>query len=331
VALRHKGDITISLTSWELVLSSVARSRYSPPMTSAALISAIVFPSWISENALKIGSFELKWYGVAYVVGLVLAYLYAARVAETGKYWTPSGPPRGPQIVPTREDLNDLMFYAFMGIIVGGRLGYVLLYDTSMIWTRPADILLGIRGGGMSFHGGFLGVCAAVVYASWVKKIALLRLADVTAIGAPIGIGLVRITNFVNQELYGHPTDMPWGVIFPKAPDSLPRHPSQLYEAFLEGFLLWLILRIVTTRFKALSKPGLVTGLFILGYGAFRFGVEFFRTPDPIPQFGFLTRGMAYSLPMIVIGLCLAVWAYRRAAVEPVYAARMDAAETKTA
>lgn len=293
-----------------------------------SIIGAILFPGWISENAIEIGSFTVKWYGVAYVVGLVLAYLYAARVAETGKYWLPAGETRAPQIVPTRVDLSDLMFYAFIGIIAGGRLGYVLLYSTDMIWTAPQDIILGIRGGGMSFHGGFLGVCAAVGYAAWRKKTSYMRFADLACIGAPIGLGLVRVTNFINQELYGHPTDMPWGVIFPKAPDSLPRHPSQLYEAFLEGLVLWLILRVLTTRFKALSKPGLITGMFVLGYGAFRFMVEFVRTPDPIPQFGMLTRGMAYSLPMVAVGLGVAIWAARRQAVSPSYA---DPLKTKPA
>lgn len=294
-------------------------------MTSALfIIGAILFPGWISENAIEIGSFSIKWYGIAYVVGLFLAYLYAARVAGTRKYWVPTGKTRGPQIVPTKDDLSDLMFYAFIGIIAGGRLGYVILYSTDMIWTAPQNIILGIRGGGMSFHGGFLGVCAAVGYAAWRKKTSYMRFADLACIGAPIGLGLVRITNFINQELYGHPTDMPWGVIFPKAPDSLPRHPSQLYEAFLEGLILWLILRVLTTRFKALSKPGLVTGAFVMGYGVFRFMVEFVRTPDPIPQFVLLTRGMAYSLPMVVIGLCVMIWAVRRDAVSPSYAATSE-------
>ncbi|MGB3456060.1 MAG: prolipoprotein diacylglyceryl transferase [Litorimonas sp.] len=300
-------------------------------MTPFDFIGAIVFPSWISENAFEIGSFQVKWYGIAYIVGLYGAYMYAARVAEAGRNWLPAGPVRGPEIVPTRDDLYDLMFAAFFGIIVGGRLGYVILYDTSMIWTAPQDIVLGIRGGGMSFHGGFVGVCLAVLYTAWRKKTSVLRYADLTAIGAPIGIGLVRLTNFVNQELYGHPTDLPWGVIFPKAPDSLPRHPSQLYEAFLEGLVLFLILRLLTRRFKALSRPGLATGAFILGYGIFRFFVEFVRTPDPIPQFGMLTRGMAYSLPMIVIGLALTIWAARRASVDPAYAAKTPEQTAETA
>lgn len=290
-------------------------------LTSLDLIGAIIFPSWLDETALEVGPISLKWYGIAYVVGLFGAYLYAARVAETGKYWLATGRTRGPQIVPTREDLSDLMFYAFIGIIFGGRLGYILLYSTETIWTEPLEILK-VWTGGMSFHGGFLGVCAAVGYASWRKKTSYMRFADLACIGAPIGLGLVRVTNFINQELYGHPTDMPWGVVFPKAPDSLPRHPSQLYEAFLEGLILWLILRFLMTRFKVLNKPGFLTGTFVMGYGVFRFMVEFVRTPDPIPQFGILTRGMAYSLPMIIVGLGVLIWASRRAGVEPIYAGR---------
>lgn len=286
-------------------------------------IGAIIFPTWLREDAFSIGPITVKWYGLAYIVGLYVAYLYAARVAEVGKYWLPTGETHGSMIVPTRDDLNDLMFYAFIGIFAGGRLGYILFYSTDTIWTAPLDIFK-VWEGGMSFHGGFLGVCAAIGYAAWRKKTSYMRIADFAAISAPIGLGLVRITNFVNQELYGRPTEMAWGVIFQKAPDSLPRHPSQLYEAFLEGFVLWLILRILTTRFKAMTKPGLVTGAFVLGYGVFRFGVEFVRTPDNIPQFGMLTRGMAYSLPMIVIGLMLVFWAARRPAVTPIYASRVS-------
>jgi len=288
-------------------------------ITLIDLFGAIIFPSWLSEDAFSIGPLTLKWYGIAYVVGLFGAYMYAARVAEVGKYWLPSGSTRGSLIVPNREDLSDLMFYAFIGILVGGRLGYILFYSTDTIWNAPQDIIK-VWQGGMSFHGGFLGVCAAIGYAAWRKKTTYMRVADFAAISAPIGLGLVRVTNFINQELYGRPTEVAWGVIFPKAPDSLPRHPSQLYEAFLEGLILWLILRIMTTRFKALSKPGLVTGAFVLGYGIFRFGVEFVRTPDNIPQFGMLTRGMAYSLPMVVVGLVVVIWAARREAVKPTYA-----------
>ena len=291
-------------------------------------VYAIPFPTWLSDSVPFTGGL-LKWYGLAYVVGLFCAFLYAARQVETRVRWVANGPTRGPMIVPTRDDLSDLMFYAFIGIIVGGRLGYVLLYDTSMIWTDPLKIVTGIRGGGMSFHGGFLGVCAAVGYAAWRKQTSYFRFADLAWIGAPIGLGLVRLTNFVNQELWGRPTDLPWAFVFPRDPDLLPRHPSQLYEALLEGLVLWLILRMLTVR-GGLTKPGLVTGAGVAGYGVFRFLVEFVRTPDPIPQFGLLTRGMAYSLPMVVVGVAVMVWAARRAAVEPLYARDiqdLDAAE----
>ena len=282
------------------------------------IITAIRFPTWLGEDVPFTGGY-VKWYGIAYVVGLFCAYLYAAKQVETPARWQPVGIPRGPQIVPTRDDLSDLMYYCFFGIIIGGRLGYVLLYNTALIWESPVEIITGIRGGGMSFHGGFLGVCAAVGYAAWRKKTSYFRFADLAWIGAPIGLGLVRLTNFVNQELWGRPTDVPWAVIFRKDPDLLPRHPSQLYEAFLEGLVLWLVLRFITTR-GGLSKPGLVTGAGVAGYGVFRFMVEFVRTPDPIPQFGALTRGMAYSLPMIVVGGAVMLWAWRRAAVSPAYA-----------
>jgi len=173
--------------------------------------------------------------------------------------------------------------------------------------------------GGMSFHGGFLGVCAAVIYAAWQQKMSIARIADMAAIGAPIGLGAVRfLGNFLNQELWGRATDVPWAMIFPKDFDSIPRHPSQLYEAFLEGLVIFLVLRFLCIRFKALTKPGLCAGGFIFLYGSFRFFIEFFREPDVgIDQFGFLTRGMTYSLPMIIIGAAVLFWAARRMSVSP--------------
>lgn len=284
------------------------------------LIGAIVFPAWLDDTIIEIGPLALKWYGLSYVIGLFGAYMYASRVAETGRFWVPNGHTRGPQIVPTRDDLSDLMFYAFIGILVGGRVGWVILYGTELIWTKPLDIFK-VWQGGMSFHGGFLGVCAAVGYAAWRKNTSYMRFADLAWIGAPIGLGLVRIANFINQELYGRVTDVPWAFIFETDSTSQARHPSQLYEAFLEGFVLWMILRIMTKR-GGLTKPGLVTGAGVAGYGAFRFFVEFFREPDAT-LFGPLSRGMAYSLPMVFIGLGVMIWAARRAAVEPTYAARV--------
>lgn len=280
--------------------------------------NAILFPAWLDDEAFSLGPLSVKWYGLAYLFGVFGAYFYAHRMCQRKDVWLSGQVTRLPEIVPSKLMLQDLMFYCLLGIIIGGRLGYILFYSTSTIWTDPLEIFK-VWTGGMSFHGGFLGVCGAVVYMHWRKKLGLMRIADLTAIGAPIGLGLVRLTNFINQELYGRVTDVPWAFIFPKAPDSLPRHPSQLYEAFLEGLVIWLILRILCTRFKALTKPGVCAGTFIMLYGIFRFGVEFVRTPDNIAQFGLLTRGMAYSLPMVFVGLALLVWAARRTPVSPKY------------
>ena len=281
-----------------------------------SIITAIDFPSWLREDVFTIGSFSLKWYGVGYIVGLFGAYLYAVRLTKRRDIWIPDGATRLPETVPTESILSDLMFYCLIGIIVGGRLGYVTLYSPETFLT-PIEVLK-IWTGGMSFHGGFLGVVAACAYASWRHKIDKFRIGDMASIGAPIGLGVVRLFgNFINQELWGRETTVPWGMRFPKDPDSLVRHPSQLYEAFLEGLILFLILRFLAVKYKALTKPGVIFGALMFFYGLFRFGVEFVREPDPIPQFGFLTRGMAYSLPMVLAGAVLILWAVRRAPVSP--------------
>ena len=281
-----------------------------------SIISAIDFPTWLREDIFTIGKFSLKWYGVGYIVGLFGAYLYAVRLTKRRDIWIPDGATRVPEIVPTESILSDLMFYCLIGIIVGGRLGFVTLYSPETFLT-PIEVFK-IWEGGMSFHGGFLGVVAACAYASWRHKIDKFRIGDMASVGAPIGLGVVRLFgNFINQELWGRETTVPWGMIFPKDDDSLIRHPSQLYEAFLEGLILFLILRILVVRYKALTKPGIIFGALMFFYGLFRFSIEFVREPDPIPQFGLLTRGMAYSLPMIIAGAILIYWAYRRAPVSP--------------
>ncbi|MEP4051526.1 MAG: prolipoprotein diacylglyceryl transferase [Litorimonas sp.] len=295
-----------------------------------SIITAIDFPSWLREDVFTIGSFSLKWYGLGYVVGLFGAYLYAVSLTKRRDVWLQSGPTRIPVVVPTKEMLSDLMFYCLIGIILGGRLGYIILYSPSTFVENPLDVLK-VWKGGMSFHGGFSGVVLAGLYASWRHKIEKFRIGDMAAVGAPIGLGLVRLTNFMNQELYGNFTNVPWGVRFNavneytreriydsagEAVFQMPRHPSQLYEAFLEGLVLFLILRLLTVKFKALTKPGIVFGSLTFFYGVFRFAVEFVREPDA-EKFGILTRGMAYSLPMIIIGAIIIVWAYGRAPVSP--------------
>ncbi len=281
-----------------------------------SIITAIDFPSWLRDDIFTIGKFSLKWYGVGYVVGLFGAYLYALKLTKRRDIWISGGATRVPVTIPNEPMLSDLMFYCLIGIIAGGRLGFIILYSPGTFLSAPLDVFK-VWEGGMSFHGGFLGVVCAGLYASWRHKIEKFRIGDMAAVGAPIGLGLVRLANFVNQELWGRPTDLPWAMRFPKDPDFLARHPSQLYEAFLEGLVLFLILRFLTVRYKALTKPGVIFGSLTFFYGLFRFCIEFAREPDNIAQFGLLTRGMAYSLPMVVIGAIIVVWAYRRAPVSP--------------
>ena len=280
-----------------------------------SIINAIDFPSWLRDDVFTIGWFSLKWYGVGYIAGLFGAYLYAVSLTKRRDIWVADKATRLPVTVPNEPMLSDLMFYCLFGIIVGGRLGYIILYSPQTFINAPIDVFK-VWQGGMSFHGGFSGVVLAGLYASWRHKIEKFRIGDMAAIGAPIGLGLVRLTNFINQELWGGPTTLPWGVRFPKDPDALVRHPSQLYEAFLEGLVLFLILRLLTVKFKALTKPGIIFGSLTFFYGLFRFAVEFVREPDA-DKFGPLTRGMAYSLPMILIGAVIIVWAYKRAPVSP--------------
>jgi len=281
------------------------------------LIHAIPFPDWISPIIFEIGPVRLGWYGLAYVVGVALAYYYATRLVKNADYWKPSGIPSGPMARPTAKMLEDFAFYCMIGIMVGGRLGSILLYNPGQYLENPIEIFK-IWKGGMAFHGGFIGVCLATVYVTRRYKISLWRWADMAAMGASIGIGLGRLANFTNQELWGRATDVSWAFIFQTDSLSLPRHPSQLYEAFLEGLMIFLIIRLLVTKFKALTYPGLSAGAFMLLYGIFRFSVEFVREPDPIPQISeYFTRGMAYSLPMIIIGAFIIWRSLKRGPVAP--------------
>ena len=280
------------------------------------LLQAIPFPDWISPNVFSIGTFSVKWYGVSYIVGIYLALLYAISVAKRTDLWKPDGITRGSSIIPSKRNLDDLMLYALLGIIVGGRIGSVLLYTPNKMLDDPFYIFK-IWEGGMAFHGGFLGVCAACWLFAKSRNIELWRVADMAAIGAPLGLFMVRLFgNFVNQELYGRASDVSWAVVFHTDPLSLPRHPSQLYEAALEGIALFLIIMFFTRKYKILTKPGIASGIFFAGYGIFRIFVELFREPDAA-LFGPLTRGMSYSLPMVIVGLAVIYWAARRPPVAP--------------
>ena len=284
---------------------------------SLEFLGAIKFPGWLKAEAFHLGPLSVKWYGISYILGLFGAYFYARRTCEKKPIWQVSNQ-QETALVPDKKMLEDYMFFCLLGIILGGRLGFIFLYDIGTLVDNPINVFK-VWQGGMSFHGGFLGVCLATIYMARSRKIPLMRVADLAAISAPIGLGLVRLANFVNQELYGRVTDVPWAFIFYENDFPLsPRHPSQLYEAFLEGLVIFSVLWFASRKFKILTKPGIATGMFLMMYGLFRFSVEFVREPDfGREQFGFLTRGQAYSLPMLIIGVLVVLWAIKRKALAP--------------
>ena len=258
---------------------------------------AIPFPD-IDPILIAIGPFAIRWYALAYVGGILLAWGLARRVAANGSYWR-AKPPMTP------ADIDDVIVWCALGIVLGGRLGYVLFYQPQYFIDHPAEIFV-IWRGGMSFHGGFLGTVLALILFAKKRGIPVLSMLDIAALVVPMGLFLGRIANFVNGELWGRVTDVPWAVIFPMAgPD--PRHPSQLYQAGLEGIVLFAILFYAVKR-GALQRPGLIGGLFVAGYGIARVIGELFREPDAHLGYfaGGLTMGMLLSIPMIVIG-CIAI------------------------
>jgi phosphatidylglycerol---prolipoprotein diacylglyceryl transferase len=273
----------------------------------------VPFPD-IDPILIQIGPFAIRWYALAYITGLIFGWRYLMKLADTDAIWAPKPRQKGQKQKPgkapfTRDQADDLLLWAAAGVILGGRLGYILFYNPSYYLSNPGDILA-VWNGGMSFHGGFLGVvCAIYIYATR-NKIALWSLADGVAAVTPIGILLARIANFINGELWGRTTDVAWGVIFPNA-GPLPRHPSQLYEGILEGLILFALLRFLTHHTSALSKPGIVSGTFFLWYGSSRVFVEFFRQPDAHIGYlyGPITQGMILSLPMIAAGIAVIWWA----------------------
>lgn len=254
----------------------------------------------LSPVALDLHFLQIRWYSLAYIAGIILAWWYVMRLLRQ-----PGAP------MATRH-ADDLVFYATLGILIGGRLGYVLFYDLRQYLDYPADIFK-LWKGGMSFHGGAVGVALAIIYLARKNRLNLLRVADYIACAAPIGLFLGRLANFVNGELWGRVTDVPWAMIFPHAGD-LPRHPSQLYEAGLEGIGLFCLLAWLFWRTDARYQPGRLTGSFLLGYGLIRIFLENFREPDE--QLGFffhlVTMGQILSLPMIIAGLYLILTSKRR-------------------
>jgi phosphatidylglycerol:prolipoprotein diacylglycerol transferase len=264
---------------------------------------ALPFPRF-DPIAIAIGPFAVRWYALAYIGGIVLGWLYARRIVRTEHFWGGSAP-------ISILKLDDFILWVTLGIILGGRIGYVFFYNLGHFVQHPLEILQ-LWQGGMSFHGGFLGCVAAVLLFGWRNNVPVLSLGDITCAVGPIGVLLGRLANFINSELWGRVTDVPWAFVFPTG-GPLPRHPSQLYEGALEGLLLFVVLALMV-RGGALRRPGLIIGVFAIVYGLARIFSEFFREPDP--QLGFLwgglTMGMLLSLPMIAAGLGFVLWALRR-------------------
>lgn len=262
-------------------------------------LAALPFPD-IDPIALQIGPLAIHWYGIGYVVSILFVWWYAKRLAATPHLWASNTSP------VQALDLDDFVMWAAIGVVAGGRIGYILFYDLAAYMADPMSIFA-VWKGGMSYHGGFLGTTIAMILFARKRGIPVWSMFDIVAAGVPFGLGVVRVANFINSELWGRPTDVAWGFVFPTGgPD--PRHPSQLYEAVLEGLVLFLVLRVLTHSFLKLKAPGFVAGAFVAGYGLSRTVVEFFRAPDV--QLGYLagdwlTMGMILSTPMVLAG----VWA----------------------
>jgi phosphatidylglycerol---prolipoprotein diacylglyceryl transferase len=265
----------------------------------------IAFPV-VDPVAVAIGPIAIRWYALGYIGGIVLGWIYARVLIKNEKLWGGPAP-----ITPL--DMDDFILWVTVGIILGGRTGYVLFYNLPFFIQHPLEIFE-LWKGGMSFHGGFLGCVAAVILFCRKRNLPILSLGDINCGVAPIGIFLVRLTNFINSELWGRSADssVPWAMVFPNG-GPLPRHPSQLYEAGLEGIVLFIVLAVMI-RMGALKRPGLILGSFIALYGIARIVSEFFREPDP--QLGFLwggtTMGMLLSVPMVIAGAIIIALAWRR-------------------
>jgi phosphatidylglycerol:prolipoprotein diacylglycerol transferase len=298
------------------------------------LIAAIPFPDIGTELfAIDIGTFRfaLRWYALAYIAGILIGWWICLRSINRPALWLKPGPPL------TRNQIEDLLTWIILGVIIGGRLGFVLFYQPQYYLQNPLEILM-VWQGGMSFHGGFIGVTVAGLLFCIRQSAPLLSTADLLALATPPGLFLGRLANFTNNELWGRPTQVPWGVIFPgEAAQSCPgieglcaRHPSQLYEALLEGFFLGLILLGLAWRRGWLKRPGAILGTFLTGYGLSRAFVEFLRQPDMqfvtlnnpighalhVSNWG-LTMGQLLSLPMVLVGLGLIWWSFRNNKGDP--------------
>jgi len=263
----------------------------------------LTFPNF-DPILIQLGPFAIRWYALAYIAGILIGWLYARAIIRNQRLWGGPAP-------LTTADYDDFIVWVTLGIILGGRIGYVLFYNPEYFAAHPFEALQ-LWKGGMSFHGGFTGCIAAVVLFAKSRGIPVLSLGDITCAVGPIGLFLGRLANFINGELWGRPADVPWAVVFPTG-GPLPRHPSQLYEAGLEGVVLLLVLGFLIRR-GALRRPGLIIGAFAIGYALARSFCELFREPDA--QLGFLwgglTMGMLLSLPLLLFGVALIARALKR-------------------
>jgi len=262
---------------------------------------AIPFPA-IDPVAVAVGPFVVRWYALAYITGLLIGWRYCLILAD-----------RPPRLVE-RRDIDDFLVWATLGIVLGGRIGYVLFYQPGYYLQHPLEALY-LWHGGMSFHGGALGVTIAIILFTRARRRPIFAFSDIIAEAIPIGLFFGRIANFINGELFGRETDVSWGVVFPNG-GPVARHPSQLYEAVCEGLLLFLLLLFAEHR-GARQRPGIITGLFLIGYAVARMSGELFRQPDA--QLGFLvfgtTMGQLLSIPVLIAGIVLILWAFRRSAL----------------
>lgn len=268
----------------------------------------------IDPVALQLGPVAIRWYSLAYIGGLAAGWFYLSKMIANKTLWTKAGAPL------SKPQLDDALFWVALGVMGGGRLGYVLFYDTSLLWQKWEPILgflpfppaLMLWQGGMSFHGGLIGVTIAGLWFARRHKLPPLSLGDLFAAAVPIGIFFGRMANFINAELYGRPWNGPWSMVFPSDPAQVPRHPSQLYEALLEGIVLFILLRFATHSLGFLKRPGAVTGLFLASYAVSRIIIEQFREPDShlsnLPLG--LTMGIILSTPMLLLGIWL-IWRTR--------------------
>ena len=264
------------------------------------VLPVLPYPA-INPVLIHLGPLAVRWYALAYIVGILAGWIYARAIIRSERLWGGAAP-------LSAVDFDDFIIWITLGIVLGGRTGYVLFYDLPLFVAHPLQILA-LWNGGMSFHGGVLGCIVAIVLFALQRRIPILSLGDVTTAVAPIGLFLGRIANFINGELWGRPTDVPWAMVFPNG-GPVPRHPSQLYEAALEGIVLFAVLNLLV-RFGALKRPGIVTGCFALGYGVARITCELFREPDA--QLGFLwgglTMGMLLCIPLMLAGIAILAYA----------------------